>query len=96
MSPVAAGVGLLVVGASHMVHLERHWNPAEQAQASDRVYRFGKKKEVHIHLSAVLHPQFDEFDVHLERLLRSKLMLKDAVVTPEQVSESEMIQSMGF
>jgi len=96
MSPVAAGVGLTVVGANHVVHLERHWNPAKEAQASDRVYRIGQKKEVFTHLPAVTHPQFDSFDVHLDRLLRGKLMLKDAVVTPEAVSESEMIHSMGL
>lgn len=96
MSPVAAGVGLTVVGANHVVHLERHWNPAKEAQASDRVYRIGQQKDVFIHLPAVTHPQFDSFDVHLDRLLRGKLMLKDAVVTPEAVSEGEMIQSMGL
>lgn len=96
MSPVAAGVGLTVVGANHVVHLERHWNPAKEAQASDRVYRIGQTKPVHIHLPAVLHPQFDSFDLHLDRLLRGKLMLKDAVVTPEPVSEGEMIQAMGL
>ena len=96
MSPVAAGVGLTVVGANHVVHLERHWNPAKEAQASDRVYRIGQTKEVHIHLPAVLHPQYDSFDVHLDRLLRGKLMLKDAVVTPEAVSENEMIKSLGL
>lgn len=36
MSLVAAGVGLTVVGANHVVHLERHWNPGKEAQASDR------------------------------------------------------------
>ncbi len=91
-----AVVGLTVVGANHVVHLERHWNPAKEAQASDRVYRIGQQKEVFIHLPAVTHPQFDSFDVHLDRLLRGKLMLKDAVVTPEAVSESEMIYSMGL
>ena len=96
MSPVAAGVGLTVVGANHVIHLERHWNPAKEAQASDRVYRIGQEKDVFIHLPAVMHPQFDSFDVHLDRLLRGKLMLKDAVVTPEAVTESQMVQSMGF
>lgn len=96
MSPVAVGVGLTVVGANHVIHLERHWNPAKEAQASDRVYRIGQQKDVFIHLPAVTHPQFDSFDVHLDRLLRGKLMLKDAVVTPEAVGESEMIQSMGL
>jgi len=96
MSPVAAGVGLTVIGANHVVHLERHWNPAKEAQASDRVYRIGQTREVHVHLPAVTHPQLDSFDVHLDRLLRGKLMLKDAVVTPEPVSEEQMIRSMGL
>lgn len=96
MSPVAAGVGLTVVGANHVIHLERHWNPAKEAQASDRVYRIGQDKDVFIHLPAVMHPQYDSFDVHLDRLLRGKLMLKDAVVTPEAVSENQMVQAMGL
>lgn len=96
MSPVAAGVGLTVVGANHVIHLERHWNPAKEAQASDRVYRIGQTKPVNIHLPAVLHPEYDAFDVHLDRLLRGKLMLKDAVVTPEAVSENEVLKSMGL
>lgn len=96
MSPVAAGVGLTVVGANHVIHLERHWNPAKEAQASDRVYRIGQAKNVFIHLPAVMHPQFDSFDVHLDRLLQGKLMLKNAVVTPEAVSENQMVQSMGL
>lgn len=96
MSPVAAGVGLTVVGANHVIHLERHWNPAKEAQASDRVYRIGQQKPVFIHLPTLTHPQYDAFDVHLDRLLRGKLMLKDAVVTPEVVSEREMAQAMGL
>ncbi|OXS14461.1 helicase [Zobellella denitrificans] len=96
MSPVAAGVGLTVVGANHVIHLERHWNPAKEAQASDRIYRIGQTKDVFIHLPVLRHPQLDSFDIHLDRLLCSKLMLKDAVVTPEPVAESEMLKSMGL
>lgn len=96
MSPVAAGVGLTVVGANHVIHLERHWNPAKEAQASDRVYRIGQKKDVYIHIPVVTHPQYDSFDVHLDRLLGGKIILKDAVVTPEAISESEMIHSLGL
>lgn len=96
MSPVAAGVGLTVVGANHVIHLERHWNPAKEAQASDRVYRIGQEKPVFIHLPASLHPRVDAFDVHLDRLLRGKLMLKDAVVTTDSVSNSEFVESMGL
>jgi len=96
MSPVAAGVGLTLVGANHVVHVERHWNPAKEAQASDRVYRIGQTKDVFIHLPAALHPKYDSFDVNLDRLLSGKLMLKDAVVTPDVVTEAELIRSMGL
>nr|WP_284047513.1 DEAD/DEAH box helicase [Guyparkeria hydrothermalis] len=96
MSPIAAGVGLTVVEANHAVHIERHWNPAKEAQASDRIYRIGQKRDVHIYMPAALHPEFDSFDLHLHRLLSRKLMLKDAVVTTEEVSESELVRSMGL
>ncbi|WP_417422008.1 DEAD/DEAH box helicase [Halomonas sp.] len=96
MSPVAAGVGLTVVGANHVIHVERHWNPAKEAQATDRVYRIGQAKDVFVHLPAALHPQFDSFDVHLDRLLSGKLMIKDAVVTPEPVDEKSMVISLGL
>jgi hypothetical protein len=56
MSPIAAGVGLTVVGANHVIHLERHWNPAKEAQATDRVYRIGQKKDVYIHIPTALAP----------------------------------------
>lgn len=85
MSPVAAGVGLTVVGANNVIHLERHWNPAKEAQATDRVYRIGQKKDVNVYIPLVHHPEFQSFDVNLHHLLSNKTLLKDAVVTPEQV-----------
>lgn len=96
MSPIAAGVGLTVVGANHVIHVERHWNPAKEAQASDRVYRIGQEKEVFVYLPAALHPEHDSFDVHLDRLLSSKLLIKDAVVTTNEGVEQEMVRSMGL
>jgi SNF2 family DNA or RNA helicase len=39
LSPIAAGAGLNIVAANHIVHLERHWNPAREDQATDRAYR---------------------------------------------------------
>lgn len=88
MSPVAAGVGLTVVGANNVVHFERHWNPAKEAQATDRVYRIGQKKNVSIYIPIVHHPELESFDANLHRLLSRKTSLKDAVITPEQVMPS--------
>ena len=90
MSPVAAGVGLTVVGANNVIHLERHWNPAKEAQATDRVYRIGQKKDVNIYLPTLLHPERQSFDVNLDKLLSNKISLKDAVVTPQVVTSDDL------
>lgn len=85
MSPIAAGVGLTIVAANNVIHLERHWNPAKEAQATDRVYRIGQTKDVNVYIPILHHPNYESFDVNLHKLLSKKIMLKDAVITPEQV-----------
>ncbi|WP_407318684.1 C-terminal helicase domain-containing protein [Isoptericola halotolerans] len=96
MSPLAAGVGLTVVGANHAIHLERHWNPAKEAQATDRVYRIGQTRPVHVYYPMALHPDVDSFGVNLDRLLRSKVALSGAVVVPERVTEEEIAHGLGL
>ena len=97
MSPIAAGTGLTVVGANNVIHLERHWNPAKEAQATDRVYRIGQKKNVSVYLPVLVHPAEDvtSFDENLDKLLQQKIALKDAVVTPEIVNPEEMSGVFG-
>jgi len=95
LSPLAAGVGLTIVEANHVIHLERHWNPAKEAQATDRVYRIGQKKDVYIYLPMLIHDKFDTFDVKLSNLLKSKLLLKDAIVTPGEVANEEIFELFG-
>ncbi len=91
MSPLAAGVGLTVVGANNVIHLERHWNPAKEAQATDRVYRIGATRDVHVYIPILKHPDPEKqsFDVNLNSLLRRKTALKDAVVTEAPVHSND-------
>ena len=91
MSPIAAGVGLTVTAANNVIHLERHWNPAKEAQATDRVYRIGQDKPVNVYLPVAIHPDLVSFDERLNMLLRNKVDLSDAVVTVETVSDDEMM-----
>ena len=81
-------MGLNVVGANNVIHLERHWNPAKEAQATDRVYRIGQKCDVSVFIPLIHHPEYQSFDVNLHQLLSKKSLLKDAVVAPEQVVPS--------
>ncbi|XP_038567459.1 DNA repair and recombination protein RAD54B isoform X3 [Micropterus salmoides] len=48
-SSKAGGVGLNLVGASHLVLYDIDWNPANDIQAMARVWRDGQKKTVHIY-----------------------------------------------
>lgn len=95
MSPLAAGVGLTVVGANHVIHLERHWNPAKEAQATDRVYRIGQVRPVHVYLPVSKHSRLASFDEHLNSLLLTKTDIKNAVVTPDWTEEQNLVSPMA-
>jgi len=90
MSPVAAGVGLTVVGANNVIHLERHWNPAKEAQATDRVYRIGQQRDVNVYMPMALHPGLRSFDLQLNSLLANKVDLSDAVVAASVVDKNDL------
>lgn len=92
MSPIAAGVGLTVVGANNVIHLERMWNPAKEAQATDRVYRIGQTKDVNVYLPMSLHPEIDSFDIQLGRLLLGKTDLSGAVIATSDVDTGELMR----
>lgn len=91
MSPIAAGVGLTVVGANNVIHLERHWNPAKEAQATDRVYRIGQERDVNVYLPMALHPNLRSFDLQLNSLLSNKIDLSDAVVAVQSVEPGDLV-----
>jgi superfamily II DNA or RNA helicase len=45
----AGGFGLNLTAASAVIHFDPWWNPAAEAQASDRVHRIGQKRAVTIY-----------------------------------------------
>lgn len=49
LSLKAAGTGLNLTAATHVVHYDLWWNPAVEAQATDRAYRIGQKNNVMVH-----------------------------------------------
>ncbi len=49
LSVKAGGAGLNLTAASHVVHFDRWWNPAVEAQATDRAFRIGQKRNVLVH-----------------------------------------------
>jgi superfamily II DNA or RNA helicase len=49
LSLKAAGTGLNLTRADHVVHYDRWWNPAVEAQATDRAHRIGQSRPVQVH-----------------------------------------------
>lgn len=87
LSAEAGGVGFNITAANHVIHLSRCWNPAKEDQATDRVYRIGQEKEVHVYLPIAQYEGGDSFDVKLDQLLQYKRSLSQSVIFPTADSE---------
>ncbi len=48
ISLMAGGTGLNLTGADMVIHYDPWWNPAIEAQATDRAHRIGQKKNVYV------------------------------------------------
>ncbi|MBC2876278.1 MULTISPECIES: DEAD/DEAH box helicase [Streptomyces] len=73
----AAGTGLNLTRAEHVVHFDRWWNPAVEAQATDRAHRIGQTRTVRVHRLVTEGTVEDR----IAALLRRKQALADAVLT---------------
>lgn len=82
MSPIAAGMGLNVTAANHVIHYSRHWNPAKEQQATDRAYRIGQEKDVFVYYPMAVCNGFRSFDETLDDLLARKTKLAASTIYP--------------
>ena len=76
LSLKAGGVGLNLTAASHVIHLDRWWNPAVENQATDRAFRIGQRRNVQVRkfiCSGTLEERIDQ-------MIESKKALADLVV----------------
>jgi len=96
MSPIAAGVGLNVTKANHIIHYTRHWNPAKEEQATDRAYRIGQQKDVFVYYPMAVFPddmkdyegnKLKSFDEILDTLLNNKKSLASNTLFPTEQAE---------
>lgn len=98
MSPVAAGMGLNVTAANHVIHYSRHWNPAKENQATDRAYRIGQTKDVFVYYPMAVRSDIKSFDETLDDLLSRKTSLATSTIFPTERVEvkQEEIGQMLF
>jgi SNF2 family DNA or RNA helicase len=76
LSLKAAGTGLNLTRAEHVIHYDRWWNPAVEDQATDRAYRIGQTQPVQVHRLIAEGTLEDR----IAALLESKRELADAVL----------------
>jgi len=75
----AGGAGLNLVGADTVIHYDPWWNPAAQAQATDRAHRIGQTKPVFVH-DLIIAGSVEERMLSLQRHKRD---LADAILEPQ-------------
>lgn len=79
LSLKAGGTGLNLTAANHVIHYDRWWNPAVENQATDRAYRIGQKRFVHVHKFISTGTLEEKIDAMLEK----KQSLNDEIITSE-------------
>jgi len=100
LSPLAAGVGLNIVAANHVIHYGRWWNPAKEDQATDRAYRIGQTRAVTVYYPVLHHPgnPDDGFDMKLDELVSRKRGMARALLDPvdsDDLTEGELAALEG-
>lgn len=77
LSLKAAGTGLNLTAATHVIHYDLWWNPAVEAQATDRAYRIGQHQNVMVHRFITKNT----FEERINDMINSKRQLADMTVS---------------
>jgi len=89
LNPRAAGTGLNITAANHVIHYNLEWNPAVEDQASARAHRRGQEKVVTVHRLFYAGTVEEVID---DRLTRKRGLADSAVVgTDGKATDSEDI-----
>jgi SNF2 family DNA or RNA helicase len=67
LSLKAAGTGLNLTAANHVVHFDRWWNPAVEDQATDRAFRIGQSRDVQVRKFICTGTLEEKIDQMIER-----------------------------
>lgn len=78
----AGGTGLNLVGADMVIHLDPWWNSSAENQATDRAYRIGQTKNVHV-IKLICKDTIEEKVVKLQNV--KKELAESIVHSDEQV-----------
>lgn len=90
LSTTAVGFGVNIQAANHVIHFTRPWNPAKEDQATDRAYRIGQERSVHVYCPTIKGSGFESFDERVDQLLTAKRALsRDMLSGTQEISLAE-------
>ncbi|MEU0663824.1 SNF2-related protein [Streptomyces lavendulocolor] len=89
LSLKAAGTGLNLTRAGHVIHYDRWWNPAVEDQATDRAYRIGQTQPVQVHKLIAEGTVEDR----VAEMLRQKRELANSVLGSGEAAFNELSDS---
>ncbi len=87
ISLMAGGTGLNLTGADMVIHYDPWWNPAVEAQATDRAHRIGQKKTVYV-MKMIASGSIEEKVLALQR--RKQSVISATVST----TDSEVMEKL--
>ncbi len=92
----AGGTGLNLTAANHVLHADRWWNPAVENQATDRAYRIGQTKFVHVHKFVTI----GTIEEKIDKMLAEKATLSADLIQSNQwlteLSDDELSDLLSF
>jgi uncharacterized Zn finger protein/superfamily II DNA or RNA helicase len=77
LSLKAAGTGLNLTAANHVIHYDLWWNPAVENQATDRAFRIGQDQNVWVHRLITAHT----FEEKINEMIQQKAELANLTVS---------------
>jgi SNF2 family DNA or RNA helicase len=73
----AGGTGLNLTAATNVIHYDLWWNPAVEAQATDRTYRIGQSRKVIVHRLITI----STFEEKIDEMISAKKELAELTVS---------------
>ena len=97
LSLKAGGTGLNLTAANHVIHYDRWWNPAVENQATDRAYRIGQNRFVHVHKLISTGTLEEKIDAMLEKKqsLNEQIIQSESWITELAPDELEELLRLG-
>ena len=86
LSLKAGGTGLNLTAANHVLHADRWWNPAVENQATDRAYRIGQTKFVHVHKFVTIGTIEEKID---------KMLVEKAALSADLIQSSQWLTELS-